>query len=313
MGLRPALAGARGPQRLRERQPGHGVQVLPRGRRVRAGLRAVRARLGAEAGARGPARGGEARSPRRAQGDPRRPLAGRVDGGRLRGVGLQGAPGLPRPLRARADRRRAARHARAAEAGGREAAGRRAAHGRPVPRPARHRRAVGGRRVLRPRRPVREGAARRARDVRRLPGDPGGAEAAGLGHQRGRARLRVRRVHLPGRAVADPRARGRARDERRPAPVAERRGVADRERREAVRPLAGRRGRVVLPAAALARRPGRGPAAPQRGGELPAPARVAQARDRRAALRDPDEPLARARAARGAAAGGGVAASRRGR
>ena len=97
------------------------------------------------------------------------------------------------------------------------------------------------------------------------PAIPAALKRAGPGHQRGRARLRVRRVHLPGRAVADPRARGRARDERRPAAVAERRGDADRERREAVRPLAGRRGRVVLPAAALARRPGRGPARPQRG------------------------------------------------
>ena len=79
---------------------------------VRAGrgrLGALRARVGVEARARGPAPGRQARAPRRAQGDPRRALARRVDGRRLRGVGLRRPRRAPRPLRPRADRRRPAR------------------------------------------------------------------------------------------------------------------------------------------------------------------------------------------------------------
>ena len=315
MGLRPALAGARGPQRLRHRQPGPRVRLLPAGRGdrrqdVRAGrgrVRAVRARVGAQARAGGPARGREARAPRRPQGDPRRPLARRVDGGRVRGVGLQGPRRPSRPLRPRADGRRAARHVHLAEPRGRAQAAGGAAAGRPVPRPARDRRAVGVGRVLRHRRPVRARRARRARDVHRLPGDPGGAARAGPGHQRGRPRLRVRPHDVAGAAVADPRARGRARGERRPAAVGERRGDADRERRAAVRALAGRRRRVVLPEPPLARRRRREQPRPQRGHEAARPARLARAHDRPAAVRDPDRPHARARAARRAPAGGVVA------
>ena len=63
---------------------------------------------GLEPRARGPAPGRPARAPgRRAPGDPRRPLARRVDGARLRGVGLRRPRRASRPLRPRADRRRA--------------------------------------------------------------------------------------------------------------------------------------------------------------------------------------------------------------
>ena len=58
--------------------------------------RAVRGALGAEAGAGGPAPGGaQGARGRSAQGDPRRPLAGRVDHRGLRAVGLQRPARLP--------------------------------------------------------------------------------------------------------------------------------------------------------------------------------------------------------------------------
>ena len=154
VGLRPALAGVRGPHGLRDRRPGPRLRLLPEGRGgrwedVRARRRrvgALRPRVGAEARAGGPAPGRQAGAPRRARGDPRRPLAGRVDGGRLRGVGLRRPRRPPRPLRPRADRRRPARQLHHAAARGRQAAPRRAADRRPVRRPAR-RAACRGRRA----------------------------------------------------------------------------------------------------------------------------------------------------------------------
>ena len=143
----------------------------------------------------------------------------------------------------------------AAAARRRPAATGRAAQRRPVPRPPRHRRAVGlGRAERRP-----AGLYTRLRpDARATLTDFAAAAAVAAravpGHQRGGARLRVRPHDLARRARADPGARRPRRADRRPAAVAGRRGDADPEPRAAVRPLAGRRRRVVLPGPALARR-----------------------------------------------------------
>jgi hypothetical protein len=120
------------------------------------------------------------------------------------------------------------------------------------------------------------------------PAIPAALKPPGPGHQRGRARLRVRRVHLPRRAVADPRARGR-----RSRPSGDPRPWQNGEVTpiENVAKLFGRSpvdaAEWYFPKRPLARRAGRGPAEPQRGGELPAPQVVAQARIDVPALRDP--------------------------
>ena len=154
-----------------------------------------------------------------------------------------------------------------------------------LPRPARPR-PPRDRRDLRPgRRAVRLRAARRAVDAAGLPAAAGRLQAALPGHQRGAARLRLRREHLAEGARADPHPRRPARRERRPARLAGRRADADPPLRPGLRGQRPERDRVVLPAPPAARHRRRQRPAPDAGGAHLGPAAAARPPDRRAAVR----------------------------
>ena len=199
------------------------------------------------------ARGAPGQRRRAAQRDPGRPLGGRLDGRGLRRLGLQRAPGLPGDRRAGADRRRAAGQLRRRRPRARQERAGRHPQGQRVPRPARLRDPRDRGHLHPGRRAVRDRAPRRGLDAPDVPAATRRVQAELPGHQRGAARLRVRREHLAEGARADPHPCRPPRRQRQPARLGRRRAYADPALRAGLRGQRPERDRVVLPAPAAAR------------------------------------------------------------
>ena len=168
--------------------------------RVTADRGPVRLRMGLRDRAERPARGDRARLPGRSQRDPRRPLARRVLGGRLRRLGLQARRRGYRDLDGLIliDGGLAAFGPAGLLAGGRAGAARRDPGRRHLQRPARGRDPRDRPDLPRGRRHLRGRAARRALRPAEQPADRGRRPLAALpGHQRGLPRLPVRHTYSP--------------------------------------------------------------------------------------------------------------------